>query len=167
MELEAQQRILDDHERHNLDFFTRIMNIRSREKTVTPPPKTAEKKTSLSVYHRSLRLINSRARIVNDAVEKCEVETVDSDVLEHLTEQVTDLQEELEVVLRELRPMKNEVVLLDEAIDLDKFLRKLKMTLKHPISTHPNVIKLLEMDKDEDAKSTNQMVPQRQRMLLA
>ena len=54
VELEAQRRVLDDHERSNLDFFTRITNIRSREKTVTTPPKTAEEKTSLYAYHRSL-----------------------------------------------------------------------------------------------------------------
>ena len=65
-------------------------------------------------------------------------------------EQVTELQDELEVVLRELIPLKNEAVPLDEAINLDKFSRQLKVTLKHLISTHPKLINLMEMVKDDD-----------------
>ena len=74
-------------------------------------------------------------------------------MLEHLMEQVNDLHDELEVLLKELIPMKNAAVLLHEAIDLDKFLKQLKVTLKHLISTHLKLIKLLETVKDEDAKS--------------
>ena len=69
-------------------------------------------------------------------------------------EQVTELQDELEVVLRELIPLRNETVPLDEAIDLGKFLRQLKVTLKYLISTHLKLSKLMETVKDEDAKST-------------
>ena len=36
----------------------------------------------------------------------------------------------------ELLPLKHEAVLLEEAIDLDKFLQKVKVTLKHLISKH-------------------------------
>ena len=50
-------------------------------------------------------------------------------------------------------PIKNEAVPLDEAINLDKFLRQLNVTLKHLISTHLKLVKLLETIKDEDAKS--------------
>ena len=55
VELEEHQRILNDHERRNIDFLMRITNIRSHEKTVTPPPKTEEETKTLNVYHRSLR----------------------------------------------------------------------------------------------------------------
>ena len=68
-------------------------------------------------------------------------------------EQVTDLQDELEVVLKELIPIKNEAVPLDEANDLNTFLRELIVILKHLISTHPKLIKFLETVNDEDAKS--------------
>ena len=43
-------------------------------------------------------------------LKKSKVEIVDSGMLEHLMEQVTDLQDELEIVLKELIPLKNEAV---------------------------------------------------------
>ena len=48
------------------------------------------------------------------------VETVHSGTLEHLLEQVTELQNDMEVVLRELMPLKHEAMSLTEATDLDK-----------------------------------------------
>ena len=68
-------------------------------------------------------------------------------------EQVNKLQDDLKVVLRELIPLKHEAVPLDEAIDLDKFLSKLKVTLKHLISTHQKSMELKETNKDDDTDS--------------
>ena len=51
-------------------------------------------------------------------------------------EQVTKLQDDLEIVVRESLPSQHEAVPLDEAIDMDKFIRKLKVTLKYHISNH-------------------------------
>ena len=128
VELATQQRILDDHECCNIDFLTRIMNIRCCEKTITLLLKLAEQTNSLNIYHRSLWLLhaNSQARIINDTVEKGKLKTINSGRLEHLMEQVTNLLDELKVVLKEMIPLKNVVVPLDETINLDKFLRQLK-----------------------------------------
>ena len=70
---------------------------------------------------------------MDNSVGKIKIKTVDSGVLEHLMEQVSELQGDLEVVLRELLPSKHEAIALDDAINLDQFLRKLKLALKHPI----------------------------------
>ena len=57
VELKALQKILDDHERRNIDFFTSITNIRCREKTVTPLPKPAEETIYVGAYNSHLQLL--------------------------------------------------------------------------------------------------------------
>ena len=69
-QLEAQQRIFDDHDHRMLEFFTRIANLQSRRKTVIPPPEPAEETISLKAYNHSLWLITSREKIIDDRVEK-------------------------------------------------------------------------------------------------
>ena len=69
--------------------------------------------------------------------------------------QVTTLQGDLEVVLREFIPLKHEAAPLDEAIGLDKFLKKIKVTLKPLISTDQKWMELMEIDKDDDTNSNN------------
>ena len=64
----------------------------------------------------------SQMRIIDNEVEKLEVETVNSGLLDHLLEQITKLQTELEVILREFLPLNHETTPLPEAIDLDKVL---------------------------------------------
>ena len=59
VEFEALQKILDDHECSNIDFFTRITNIRCCEKTVTPPPRPGEETIYISAYNSRLQLITS------------------------------------------------------------------------------------------------------------
>ena len=59
VELEALQEILDDHERRNIEFFTRITNIRCHEKTVAPPPKPAEETIYIGAYNSLLHAVNN------------------------------------------------------------------------------------------------------------
>ena len=59
---------------------------------------------------------------------------------------------DLELIIRELIPVRNEGKPLPEAIDLDKVLRKLKVTLTGMISRHQNIVEL--MMKEDDTKST-------------
>ena len=47
-------------------------------------------------------------------------------------------------MLKELMPLKDEVTPLLEAIELDKFLRKLKLTLKHLISEYQKYMSVCE-----------------------
>ena len=42
IELEAKQRIFDDHDRRMMDFFRRMTNLQPLEKIVKSPPKPAE-----------------------------------------------------------------------------------------------------------------------------
>ena len=66
-ELKAQQRIFNDHERKMIDSFTRITNVWSCEKTVTPPTKSSRGDGfSFKVYHRSLCLLTSQAKLIDD-----------------------------------------------------------------------------------------------------
>ena len=67
-------------------------------------------------------------------------------------EQVNELQMDLEVIIRELIPIRHEGKPLPEAIDLDKVLRKLEVTLTQMISRHQ---KLTELMKEDDTKSTS------------
>ena len=87
-----------------MDFFTLITNLRSREKIVAPPPKLTEETISFKPYNYILRLITSPSRVIDESVQKMKVEAVDSGVLELMLEQVTELQDDLEVILRELIP---------------------------------------------------------------
>ena len=107
MELEVLQNILDDHERRNMKFFTRITNIRCRQKTVTSPSKPAEETIYIGTctYNSRLQLITSRTRFIEESIDKTELETVDFGVLKHLLEQDNDLQTELELIFRELIPV--------------------------------------------------------------
>ena len=86
------------------------------------------------MYSYCPQLIMSWASNIDETVKKTKVESVDSGVLKLLLEQVTELQADLDVILREFISLKEEAMPLTEAINLDKFLRKLKLTLKHLIS---------------------------------
>ena len=59
---------------------------------------------------------------------------------------------DLEVIVQELIPIRHEGKLLPEAIDLNKVLRKLEVTLTQIISRHH---KLTELMKEDDTKSTS------------
>ena len=87
-----------------------------------------------------------------ESIDQMKVETVDSGVLEHLLEQVNKLQTDLEVIIRELIPVRHEGKPLPEAIKLDKVLRKLNVTLTGMISRHQKIVEL--MMKEDDTKST-------------
>ena len=58
-ELEAQQKIFDEHDHRMVYVFTWITNLRSHEKIVTPPPKPAEKTISVRLYNYCLLLTTS------------------------------------------------------------------------------------------------------------
>ena len=64
------------------------------------------------------------------------MDIVDSGILEHMFEQVTELQADLDLILKELISLKDEATPLPETIDLDKLFRKMKSTLKQLISEH-------------------------------
>ena len=81
-------------------------------------------------------MITSRTRIIEGSINETKVKTVDSGVLEHPLEQVNELQVDLEVIVRELIPIRHEGKPLPEAKELDKVLRKLKVTLTGMISRH-------------------------------
>ena len=153
-ELEAQQRIFDDHDRRMMDFFTQITNLRSHEKIVTPPSKPAEETISCKPYNYHLQLITSWARIIDEAVERTKVETVDSGVLELMLEKVSELQDDLKIMLRELISLKLEATPLPEATHLDKVLRKLKLTVKHLIGEHRKFTDLIATIKDDTKSDT-------------
>ena len=102
----------------------------------------------LKPYNYSLQLITSWAWIIDENVENIKVKTVDSGLLEHLLEQVTELQEDLEIIFRELIPLRHEATPLPEAIDLDRFLRKSKLSVKHLTSEHEKLTDLMVSMKD-------------------
>ena len=99
VELDAQQKILDDYECRNINLFTRITNVRCCEKTITPLPKPVEEMIYIGVHNSRLQLITSRTRIIDKSIDQTKVETVESGVLEHLLEQVDELQTDLEVII--------------------------------------------------------------------
>ena len=132
-----------------MDFLAWITNLRSREKIVTPLPKPAWETVSLKPYNYSLQLITSQAR----SVQKTNFEKVDSGVLELILRRVTKLQDDLEVILKELIPFKHDAIPLPETKYLDKFVRKLKLTLKQLISEHKKLMDLIAAITDDDSKS--------------
>ena len=99
-------------------------------KFVKPPPKPAEETIYFNAYNSHLQLITSWARILDESVEQTKVETVGSGILEHLLEQVKEVQTYLETIIGELIPLRHEAKLLPEERSLDNVLRKLKLTLK-------------------------------------
>ena len=80
-------------------------------------------------YNSRLQVIRSQTQIIDKSIDQTNVETVDSGVLEHLLEQVNELQMDLEVIIGELIPIRHEGKPLPDAISVDKVLRKLKFTL--------------------------------------
>ena len=102
-----------------MDFFKQMTNLWSQEKIVKPLPKLAEKTIYLGAYNSRLQLITPRTRIIDKSVDQTKVETVDSGVLEHLLEQINELQTDLEVIIEELIPTRHEGKQLPEAISLD------------------------------------------------
>ena len=88
------------------------------------------------MYNSRLQLITSRTRTIEESIDKTTVETVNSGVLEHLLKQVNELQTDFEIIIWELIPVRNEGKPVPEATDLNKVLRKLKVTLAEMISRH-------------------------------
>ena len=99
-----------------------------------------EETIDIGAYNYRLQLITSRTRITDDSIDQTKVETKESGVLEHLFEQVNELQTDLEVIIGELIPIQHEGELLLDAIDLNKVLRKLKVTLTQMISRHQKLM---------------------------
>ena len=87
------------------------------------------------------------------SVDQTKVETVDSGILEHLLEQINEVQTDLELIIGELIPTRHEGKPLPEAISLDKVLRKLKFTLTQMISKHHKLMELMPTVKDDDTSS--------------
>ena len=83
----------------------------------------------LDVYISRVQLIMSWTWIIDENINQTKVETVDTDILEHLLEQVNELQMDLEVIIGDLIPIRHEGKQLGGAISLDKVFRKIKFTL--------------------------------------
>ena len=131
-----------------------MTNLWSQEKVfVMPPPKPVGETIYLSAYNSCLQLIMSRTRIIDKSIYQTKVETVDSGVLEHLLEQVNELQTDLEVIIRELIPIRREGKPLPAAIGLGKVGRKLKFTMTQIISKHQKLMELMATIKDDETKS--------------
>ena len=62
------------------------------EKIHKPPPKPAEEPIYLNAYNSRLQWITSWTKIIDESVKQTKVETVNSGILEHLLEQVNELQ---------------------------------------------------------------------------
>ena len=81
-------------------------------------------------------------------------------------EQVNELQTNLEVIIRELIPVRHEGKRLPEEIDLSKVLRKLKVNLTGMISRHQKIVELMKQD-DTKFTGSDHSCSQGQRVLLA
>ena len=109
-----------------------------------------EETIDIGAYNYRLQLITSRTRINDDSIDQTKVETKESGVLEHLFEQVNELQTDLEVIIGELIPIKYQGKPLPEAIALDEVLRKLKLTLTQMISRLQKLMELMATVKNDD-----------------
>ena len=116
------KRIFDNQDHRMMDLFRCMTNLQSRGKIITPPPKRAEETIYHEAYNHHLQLLTSRMRIIDNVASNIKLETIDSGLL------IT---------------MKHEATPLPEAIDLDKVLRKLKLSVKHLISKDQKLADLM------------------------
>ena len=72
---------------------------------------------------------------------------------------VNELQMDLEVIIGELIPIRHQGKPLPEAIDLDKVLRKPKLTLTPMISRLQKLTELMATVKEDDDTSSNHSGP--------